>query len=279
MEDITNVEVKKYWESNPIHSIEYGTIDSIKEYCKEVDNLRWTEHERWAEAEFHDFKAKQSAKLLDVGCGIGVFTRYYARKGYSVSGIDISKTAVNITNASLKAFGLEGNIKQSSAEKIPFKNNCFDYISSNGVIHHTENTEQAVAEIYRVLKPGGKAMISVYFRNILLNPIFFILTKNIFNLIIIPGKLKGREKFLDVKSPEDFVKVYDGNKTPIARVYSKKEVKKLLKEFKIIKMEPHYFPIRFFKIFKLGGLLHKLLDKHFGTLMYCLIEKPYQTDK
>jgi hypothetical protein len=85
---------------------------------------------------------------------------------------------------------------------------------------------------------------------------------------------KGRDKMFIVKKPEDLVKIYDGNETPIAKVYSKQQARELFSAFKIIAIEPHYFPVRFLKIFKTGGTIHKFLDRHFGCLIYLLLEKP-----
>ena len=93
-------------------------------------------------------------------------------------------------------------------------------------------------------------------------------------MLVKQKKIFGREKFLTVITPEDFVKVYDGNETPIAYLYNKLEANELFKDFNIILSEPHYFPIRFFKFLNVGGVIHKILDKYCGTLIYYLLEKP-----
>ena len=77
-----------------------------------------------------------------------------------------------------------------------------------------------------------------------------------------------------VKTPEQFVRTYDGNDTPIAKVYTRKEALKLFNSFSILKMEPHYFPVRFVRGIKRGGWLHYLLDHYCGCLLYILAEKP-----
>ena len=50
----------------------------------------------------------------------------------------------------------------ADAEDLPFENESFDWVYSWGVLHHTPNTERAVAEASRVLKPGGTAKIMIY---------------------------------------------------------------------------------------------------------------------
>ncbi len=75
--------------------------------------------------------------------------------------IDISDSAVKMTQKSIGLFGLSGNIRSGSVESIPYDDNSFDYVISNGVIHQTPGTERAVEEFYRVLKPGGVASVCI----------------------------------------------------------------------------------------------------------------------
>src|SRR2546429_675657 len=51
---------------------------------------------------------------------------------------------------------------QGDAENLPFADDVFDIVYSFGVLHHTENTEQAIDEVHRVLKPGGQAAVMLY---------------------------------------------------------------------------------------------------------------------
>jgi len=155
---------------------------------------------------------------------------------------------------------------------LPYPGNYFDYVVSNGVIHHTPNTEKAADEFYRVLKPGGKASVCVYYKNILLRPPIWPVVRFVLPLLLI--KRDGRERMLRVRTPEDFVRTYDGNDTPIAKVYSKRESDRLFSRFKILKREPHYFPIRFLRVFPKGGILHGMLDRSCGCLIYYLLQKP-----
>ena len=61
--------------------------------------------------------------------------------------------------------GLTGRFVHHDAETLPFDDDTFDLVYSNGVLHHTPNTAQAVAEMLRVLKPGGRAIVMVYAEN------------------------------------------------------------------------------------------------------------------
>jgi hypothetical protein len=79
---------------------------------------------------------------------------------------------------------------------------------------------------------------------------------------------------LSVVTPEDLVGTYDGNNTPIAKVYSRKQADELFAKFEHLRVEPHYFPVRFLKFFETGGAIHEFLDRNFGTLIYYLLKKP-----
>src|SRR3989338_1484536 len=267
-------DVIDYWDKNPVHSIEFDLNTDLRGYCEYIDALRWSDNEKWARDKFYEFKGEGELRILDAGCGIGVFSRFYARKGprFKVCAIDITPKAVEITQKSFKIFGLEGEIRLGSVEELPYPDNYFDYIVSNGVIHHTLNTQRAVDEFYRVLKPGGLASVCIYYKNILLRQPFWALTKLLFPLII--KNKKGREKFFSANTPEEFVRVYDGNDTPISKVYSRKQSDELFRRFRHIAAEPHYFPMRFLRLFKVGGIIHRILDRYCGVLIYYLLEKP-----
>lgn len=264
--------VISYWSRNPVHSVEFASNGDLKKYLQEIDALRWSDNERWAREEFYEFSGFPPGRILDAGCGIGVFTRYYARKGFAVHAIDITRQAVDITRRGLEAFGLRGEVLQGSVECLPFPDNTFDYLVSNGVIHHTVGTEKAAREFFRVLKPGGIASVCIYYRNILLRKPLWSLLR-----LLLPFFLKkrdGRENLLTAQTPEEFVHTYDGNDTPIAKLYSRKQADRVFAGFEFLRVEPHYFPARFLSFIKVGGLLHRILDRSCGVLIYYLMRKP-----
>ena len=272
MKDFLKQNVINYWDSNPVHSIECSEEKKLLSFCNKADKLRWSDNERWAKENFYDLQYLQPRmKVLDAGCGIGVFTRFYLQQNLDV---DITKQAASITYSSLKCIGLKGKVMRGDIENLSFTNNFFDYIVSNGVIHHTPNTEQAVDEFYRVLKPGGVVSVSVYYRNFVLNKYIFNFIRFLLPVFIDRKKIRQRESLLDSHTPEEFVQHYDGNLTPIAKLYSRKEADQLFNQFHILKREVHYFPARFLKLIPTGGIIHKLLDKYCGTLIYYLLEKP-----
>ena len=264
-------EVVAYWNDHPVHSVEFGPHSDLKEYCDRIDQLRWSDNERWA-LPLYELGLPPGSKILDAGCGIGVCSRYYARKGYEVHAIDITPQAVEITQKSLALYGLKGQVKLGNVEEIPYPNGFFDGLVSNGVIHHTPDTEKAVTEFYRVLKPGAAALCCVYYRNALLRTPLWAVTKGLLPLAL--KKRQGREGMLSVDTPEELVRTYDGDRTQIAKLYSKREAQELFRRFRIKSVAAHYFPVRFLRGFSAGGWVHRMLDRSCGTLLYLVLEKP-----
>jgi SAM-dependent methyltransferase len=99
-------------------------------------------------------KQLNSGKLdmLDAGCGTGYNLRHYEDRGHRVFGFDIATDAVHW----LKERGF-AHITQASVTDIPFKRETFDLVFSFDVLVQipVEVSDQAVDEMYRVLKPGG----------------------------------------------------------------------------------------------------------------------------
>lgn len=97
--------------------------------------------------------------VLDIGCGAG-FDLFVAStkvgKLGKVCGIDITPQMVEKAKANLEKTNCEYEVKVASSEQIPYPNDTFDVITSNGVLNLSPLKEETFKEIYRVLKPGGR---------------------------------------------------------------------------------------------------------------------------
>ena len=100
--------------------------------------------------------ADASRTILSVGCGSGEEIRFLGRFG-KVYGIDPGEDAIR----SCRAAGIGEQVTQASAEQIPFPDNHFDAVFILDVLEHIRDEQRALAQIYRVLKPGGIVVISV----------------------------------------------------------------------------------------------------------------------
>lgn len=153
--------VRGHWEENPcgaVDDFEQGT----KEYFDSVEENRWAvEPFIPSFAQFWRWRGK---RVLEVGVGQGTDFLQFARAGAELSGVDLTSAAIDLTGRRLAYEGLEADLRQADAETLPFEDDSFDLVYSWGVIHHTPNTEGALAEIRRVVAPDGEARIMLYSR-------------------------------------------------------------------------------------------------------------------
>jgi len=99
-----------------------------------------------------DFKG---TRVLDVGCGIGLYANALKGQGAEVVGIDTNKE--NIEQA--QAIFPDIVFNQAQGEHLPFKPASFDIVLLNEVLEHVEDDKKTAAECLRVLRPGGKIII------------------------------------------------------------------------------------------------------------------------
>jgi ubiquinone/menaquinone biosynthesis C-methylase UbiE len=91
-------------------------------------------------------------KVLELGCGTGYFTRQLAATGASIIAMDISPQLLAIARGECPAANVEFLLGNAYALELP--NSSFDAVVGSSILHHLEITP-ALAEIYRVLRPGG----------------------------------------------------------------------------------------------------------------------------
>jgi len=97
----------------------------------------------------------QGKAALDVGCGGGILCEEIARMGFAVTGIDPSEHSLQIAASHAQAGGLRINYEQGSGEAIPYRENSYDIVFCCDVLEHVRDVPKVIAEISRVLKPGG----------------------------------------------------------------------------------------------------------------------------
>jgi SAM-dependent methyltransferase len=111
---------------------------------------------------FADFAGCLDRRVLEIGVGLGADHQRFAQAGARLSGIDLTERAVAHTRRRLAACGLASALSVGDAENLPFHDATFDVVYSWGVVHHSPDTPRAVAEIHRVLRPGGTARVMIY---------------------------------------------------------------------------------------------------------------------
>jgi len=170
---------------------------------------------------FANFDIGKNKKVLEIGVGLGSDHQRWAESGAELYGCDLTQRAVSHTENRLKIFGLKSNLMVGDAENLKYPENYFDIVYSWGVIHHSPNTEKAVNEIRRVLKPNGIAKIMIYHTYSVVG----------FMLWVRYALLKFRP-FYGLKN------IYNNYlESPGTKAYSYNDARTLFKEFKILSIE------------------------------------------
>ena len=273
--DITAV--KNYWEAHPLLSYEIMDVGSAG-FFDELDRIKRLDTDKYA-LKYWGFDKFKGKLVLDVGCGPGWITVQYSLGGAVVHAVDITSAAVELTKKQIAYKNASAEVREGNAENLPFKDDYFDLVVSSGVLHHTSDTCKAMAEAFRVLKPGGAAKITLYRKGILHSKYIFGATKNIMKLISLrhPGA-----KLADAKDVDDFIRQYDGKDNPIGIGKANREWRRILQRtgFTVCASENHFFPVRFLKLgATVPNAVHYLLDRAFGTMVYFDLKKPIHPER
>lgn len=111
---------------------------------------------------FADFESGAGKRVLEIGVGAGTDYVNWLRCGAHAIGVDLTSAAVGLAGRRATLERLTPRLLQADCESLPFPSGSFDIVYSYGVIHHSPDTPAAVAEIHRLLKPGGVAKVMIY---------------------------------------------------------------------------------------------------------------------
>lgn len=259
MKEITAADVEQYWNNNPLCSAMIPYPQGTKEFFEYHNQLRRKEEPMEFQKEVYEFEKWAGKSMLDIGCGIGYVVALYASNGVKVTGVDIAPKSIELTQKRLDHFNLQANLSVCNAEKLNFKNDTFDLVTSYGVLHHTPNTQVAIDEAFRVLKPGGKAIMMFYNKNSFAFKILFPLKRLL-------------QKSWRNKTAQDQVNAVDGQDNPLGKVYSKEDLVKMFDKFE---NKTFYTETTFFdKDYLFPSFLKRFICKNFGWCLYIKCNKP-----
>ncbi len=209
--------VEAYWNARPCNIRHSRQPVGTKAYFDEVEQRKYfVEPHIPAFAQFRRWEGK---RILEVGCGIGTDTINFARNGASVTAVDLSIESLKIAQERAKVFNLEGNISfyHANAEElskyVPVE--PYDLIYSFGVIHHTPDPRQAIAQIKHYMKASSELRVMLYAKN--------------------------SWKRIMIEAGFDQPEAQSG--CPIAYTYTEAEARELLDGFRIVELkQAHIFP-------------------------------------
>ena len=183
-------EIRQWWADAPMtygenhgratYTFPDGTTESAelgsRRFYELADQVfyRWNRPIHMPDAPFgriFDYEHYRGKKVLEIGCGMGCMAMNWAKRGAQITAIDLNPVAIEQTRRRFEVFDLSGDIREVDAENLPFESNQFDFVYSWGVVHHTPGIRAAIAEMFRVLRPSGRAGLMLYHRHSILSKI------------------------------------------------------------------------------------------------------------
>jgi SAM-dependent methyltransferase len=267
--------VRAFWQEHPCGTKFSDAEMGTREFFDRVEAHRYGKE--WHIPIAADFKSTSGLKVLEIGCGLGTDGAQFAKAGADYTGIDLTDASIELAKKRFELAGLKGEFRVADAERLDFAGEAFDLVYSHGVLHHTPDTEAAVREIHRVLKPGGRAIIMLYHRGSYNYRIGIrVLRRAGAGLlrsesgIKIVHSLTGepidslREHAQLARTngnsgADDFLsQSTDGAGNPLARVYSRREARELFKDFRKVELRAYFLNKRFIPL--IGNLLPRSIE-------------------
>ncbi|MBD0325600.1 MAG: class I SAM-dependent methyltransferase [Pyrinomonadaceae bacterium] len=274
--------VRAFWQANPCGTKFADAPMGTRLFYERVEEHRY--EKEWHIPAAADFEAARGLRVLEIGCGLGTDGAQFAKAGAIYTGVDLTEAAVDLARRRFELFSLPGTFRTADAENLDFADESFDLVYSHGVLHHTPDTERAVREVHRVLRPGGRAVVMLYHRNSYNYRVNIRLFRRAgaHLLRFEPGlklvhRITGepieslREHARSLKadarsylSPDEFLSQHtDGANNPLARVYSRRQARELFKDFSQVELATHFLNKRWLPV--LGPLLSRSAEKRLAA--------------
>ena len=104
---------------------------------------------------------KTGEKILDAGCGPGLYTLYMARNGTDMYGADLSREKIESAKRISRKLNIDINFSTISIKQLSYEDEMFDKLVCSEVLEHVDDDMQAMRELTRVLKSNGCFILSV----------------------------------------------------------------------------------------------------------------------
>jgi ubiquinone/menaquinone biosynthesis C-methylase UbiE len=231
-------DVQHYWDEYPcgiqVSDEEFGSREFFEEIKKKFDRT----YAAYAHSEkLLRFPVHKGKSVLEIGCGIGIDAAEFARHGAQLTALDLSPKNIELAKKYFAYNKLKGTFIVGNAEEMCFDDNTFDVVVAIGVFIYTPDTQKAIDEVLRVLKPGGE-FICMFWNRISWYPL----------LVRLSGKNFDHEE----------------KDAPLIKLYSVKEIRKMFGKFGKLEIEMDRFPTR---SIKRSGLLAGLYN--YGLVPIC----------
>jgi len=204
--------IKAFWEAQPCGA-KYATApEGSMHFYEQVAQERYRRQPWMAEMFWSRYLYNQ--QVLEIGCGLGTDALEWAKTKAVVTAVDLTTTAITQTIKRFATYPFwDVTAKVADAEMLYFASNTFDIVYSWGVLHHTPDTQKAISEACRVLKPGGTLYLMLYHRR---------------SIDYIIGTILRPYRTAWETYGEAWIRKTDGH-SPVGKCYTKRQVMRMLR--------------------------------------------------
>ena len=266
--------IRGFWEREPVGAAAIDAEPGTKAFFNSFDRIREDPDMEPPDLQERNYALSAAAgkTVFDYGCGNGFVLQQFARNGATVHGVDLTERSIALCRARFADRGLEGSFVVGDGRSIPHPDATFDMATSMGVLHHIPDPTPVVADLYRVVKPGGRLTIMLYYRY------------SWQCLVLMPLKRLFYANYRG-KSQAEAVNMVDGDENPYGVVYSRREAIALLEAagFRVLDTELYHLTWRQFLMVGpvwrvaealFGPLSRSWVCRRLGWALYLRAEKP-----
>ena len=221
--ELLKSQVREFWNQQSCGTEAAKASKFTAAYFEEVEGFRYYDQPFiHAFAQFTRYRGK---KVLEVGFGAGTDFIQWLRTGARVTGVDLTPEALAHARERISVYGLPApeSLQVADAENLPFASDTFDLGYSFGVLHHSPDTEKALAELVRVTRPGGHVKVMLYNRR----------SVTVINRWVRFALLKGRP-WLNLKWV-----LWNKAESPGTKGYSRRELVRMFGKLPLRKLHIH----------------------------------------
>jgi ubiquinone/menaquinone biosynthesis C-methylase UbiE len=183
-----------------------------------------------------DLSRIEGQVALNIGCAPGAESLILSYFGAKTIAMDITSQAANAAAYLIRKINKTGYGIQGDARFIPIESSSVDFVYSSGVLHHSPDIQRSVKEIYRVLKPGGRAYIMLY-------ATYSLMFGQQRIIGIVKGNISKKRQRKFMSSTGEGAWITESFKNPYTETFRKNELQLLFREYKNVSIRQAGFSL------------------------------------
>jgi SAM-dependent methyltransferase len=218
-------EIQAFWDANPLWTGDAQSAGSpgSREFFDSHTRAVLRESGGRMDERFYP-TCDRHAPVLDLGCGIGFWLEEYGRRGFTdLTGADLSQQSLALARRRCELNGITAKYSIQNAQMMSLPDESFEHVVCTGVVHHSPDPRSAIAEMFRVLRPGGRAVVGVYYMNVPLR--YWRWIRPVGRLAMRLGftpKGRGRDDMMTAATASELVRRYDGAANPWGQAFTRR---------------------------------------------------------